>query len=28
MVEHRDVRVVRCGGSKISFRAPIISTDS
>ncbi|XP_026073397.1 WD repeat-containing protein 75 [Carassius auratus] len=28
MVEQSDVRVVRCGGSKINFRPPIISTDS
>ncbi|KAK3568723.1 hypothetical protein QTP86_013868 [Hemibagrus guttatus] len=28
MVEQREIRVVRCGGSKISFRAPIITTDS
>uniref|UniRef100_A0A671L163 WD repeat-containing protein 75-like n=1 Tax=Sinocyclocheilus anshuiensis TaxID=1608454 RepID=A0A671L163_9TELE len=28
MVEKSDVRVVRCGGSKINLRPPIISTDS
>lgn len=28
MVEQKEIRVVRCGGSKISFRAPIITTDS
>ncbi|KAF4086576.1 hypothetical protein AMELA_G00085100 [Ameiurus melas] len=28
MVEQGEIRVVRCGGSKINFRAPIISTDS
>lgn len=28
MVENSDIRVVRCGGSKINLRAPIISQDS
>lgn len=28
MVEKSDIRVVRCGGSKINLRAPIISNDS
>ncbi|KAK7154465.1 hypothetical protein R3I94_007709 [Phoxinus phoxinus] len=28
MVERSDIRVVRCGGSKINFRPPIISNDS
>ncbi|XP_056610675.1 WD repeat-containing protein 75 [Triplophysa dalaica] len=28
MVEKSDIRVVRCGGSKINLRAPIISYDS
>ncbi|XP_051566531.1 WD repeat-containing protein 75 [Myxocyprinus asiaticus] len=28
MVEKIDIRVVRCGGSKINLRAPIISNDS
>uniref|UniRef100_A0AAR2KTA9 WD repeat-containing protein 75 second beta-propeller domain-containing protein n=1 Tax=Pygocentrus nattereri TaxID=42514 RepID=A0AAR2KTA9_PYGNA len=28
MVEESGIRVVRCGGNKISFRAPIISKDS
>lgn len=28
MVEKTDIRVVRCGGSKINFRPPIISHDS
>ncbi|XP_016375687.1 WD repeat-containing protein 75-like [Sinocyclocheilus rhinocerous] len=28
MVEQSEVRVVRCGGSKINLRPPIISTDS
>ncbi|KAF7709148.1 WD repeat-containing protein 75 [Silurus meridionalis] len=28
MVECRETRVVRCGGSKISFRAPVITRDS
>ncbi|XP_016305422.1 WD repeat-containing protein 75 [Sinocyclocheilus anshuiensis] len=28
MVERSDIRVVRCGGSKVNLRPPIISTDS
>ncbi|XP_061648700.1 WD repeat-containing protein 75 [Phyllopteryx taeniolatus] len=28
MVEHADIRVVRRGGSKINFRAPVVTNDS
>uniref|UniRef100_A0A3Q4HSZ9 Uncharacterized protein n=1 Tax=Neolamprologus brichardi TaxID=32507 RepID=A0A3Q4HSZ9_NEOBR len=28
MVEHGDIRVVHCGGSKINFRDPVITHDS
>ncbi|XP_036401272.1 WD repeat-containing protein 75 [Megalops cyprinoides] len=28
MVEHSEIRVVRCGGSKINFREPLITLDS
>ncbi|XP_061698406.1 WD repeat-containing protein 75 [Syngnathoides biaculeatus] len=28
MVEHADIRVVHCGGSKINFRAPVVTNDS
>ncbi|XP_077473956.1 WD repeat-containing protein 75 [Stigmatopora argus] len=28
MVEHADIRVVRRGGSKINFRAPVVTSDS